>query len=79
MGVELLLEKIYDAIGYDQMGAEIFKNLVIVRITYQVSKLKTTNYLKRYFSINLNEDKIYRYLDKLYKDQKESIQPISKH
>jgi histidyl-tRNA synthetase len=79
MGVELLLEKIYDAIDYDQMGAEIFKNLVIVRITYQVNKLKTTNYLKRYFSINLNEDKIYRYLDKPYKDQKESIQPISKH
>jgi hypothetical protein len=25
MGVRLLLEKIYDEIGYDQMGAEIFK------------------------------------------------------
>ena len=77
MGVRLLLEKIYDEIGYDQMGAEIFKNLVIVRITHPVSKLKTTKYLKRYFSINLNEDKIYRYLDRLYKDQKELIQQIS--
>lgn len=77
MGVRLLLEKIYDEIGYDQIGAEIFKNLVIVRITHPVSKLKTTKYLKRYFSINLNEDKIYRYLDRLYKDQKELIQQIS--
>jgi transposase len=76
-GLDLLLGKMYTDIGFDILDNSIFKYLVIVRISHPVSKLKTTKYLSRYFSISLNEDKIYRYLDKLYSEQKELIQQIS--
>lgn len=76
-GVNLLLGEVYSAIGFDKVESELLKQLVIIRLTHPASKLKTTQYLKRYFSINTNEDKIYRYLDKLYLEQKEVIQQIS--
>ncbi len=76
-GLNLLLGKIYSDVGFDLLDTEIFKYLVIVRISHPASKLKTSQYLNRYFSINLNEDKIYRYLDELYSEQKELIQQIS--
>lgn len=76
-GVNLLLGHIYSAIGFDQVANELLKQLVIIRLTHPASKLKTTQYLKRYFSIDISEDKIYRYLDKLYLEQKEIIQQIS--
>ena len=76
-GLNLLLGKIYSDVGFDLLDTDIFKYLVIVRISHPASKLKTSQYLNRYLSINLNEDKIYRYLDKLYSEQKELIQQIS--
>jgi len=76
-GVTLLLGEVYSAIGFDKVESELLKQLVIGRLTHPASKLKTTQYLKRYFSIDTSEDKIYRYLDKLYHEQKEVIQQIS--
>ena len=76
-GANLLLGEIYSAIGFDKVNSELLKQLVIIRLTHPASKLKTTQYLKRYFSIDTSEDKIYRYLDKLYFEQKEVIQQIS--
>ncbi len=76
-GVELLLGKIYSEIGFQQINSQLFKCLVIIRLSHPASKLKTTEYLKRYFSVDINEDKIYRYLDKIYNNQKELIQQIS--
>jgi len=77
IGLELLLGKIFDDIGFNQIKDSVFKQLVIQRIAFPRSKLKTVEYLKRYQHIDWSEDKIYRYLDKLYKDQKELIQQIS--
>jgi transposase len=76
-GVNLLLGEVYSAIGFDKIESELLKQLVIIRLTHPASKLKTTQYLKRYFSIVTSEDKIYRYLDKLYHEEKEAIQQIS--
>ena len=76
-GISLLLGKIYSEIGFDDLNSELLKQLVLVRLSHPVSKLKTTQYLKRYFSLDINEDKIYRYLDKLYNNQKDTLQQIS--
>ncbi len=76
-GVELLLGKLYSEVGFDQVDSELFRYLVIVRLSHPASKLKTAEYLGRYFSVDINEDKIYRYMDKLYEEQKELIQQIS--
>jgi len=79
VGLDLLLGKLFDEIGFNKINEAIFKQLVIYRIAYPKSKLKTTEYLNRLAKISWNEDKIYRYLDKLYLKQKEQIQQISYH
>jgi len=79
IGTELLLGQIYDEIGFNQIDDAIFKYLVFARLVYPVSKLKTSDYLTKYKGINIPVQQIYRYLDKLYKEQKELIQQISYH
>ena len=77
IGLELILGRLFDEIGFNAIKSEIFRQLTIYRIAFPRSKLKTTEYLRRYAHIDWNEDKIYRYLDKLYDEQKEQIQQIS--
>jgi len=76
-GVDLVLGKIFDEIGFNQIEDELFKDLVLYRLVYPKSKLKTTEYLYRYAQKSYSEDDIYRYLDKLYDTEKEQIQQIS--
>ncbi len=76
-GTELLLNKLYNEIGFDQIGNELFKRLVFARIIYPASKLKTTDLLSKYQDITLNVQKFYRYLDELYNNDKEKVQQIS--
>ena len=77
IGFDLVLGGILDEIGFNQIHDEIFKQLVLCRISYPRSKLKTTEYLYRYKQISWTEDQVYRYLDKLYNTQKEKVQKIS--
>ena len=76
-GIELLLGKIFDEIGFNTIKDELFRKLVLARLCYPLSKLKTTEYLSRYEGYSTTEDKIYRYLDKLHATQKRSVQQIS--
>lgn len=77
VGLELLLGRLFDEIGFNKIEDEIFKQLVIYRIAFPKSKLKTTEYLYRYRHIDWSEDQVYLYLDKLYHTQKEKVQQIS--
>lgn len=77
VGIRLVLGKIFDEIGFDQIEDELFKDLVLYRLVYPKSKLKTTEYLFRYEQKEYSEDEIYRYLDKLNDTQKETVQNIS--
>lgn len=77
VGIELTLGKIFDEIGFNQIGDPLFKYLVLYRLVYPRSKLKTTEYLYRYAQKSYSEDDIYRYMDKLYNTQKELVQQIS--
>lgn len=76
-GGELLLGKIFDEIGFNEIQDELFKKLVIARLCFPASKLRTTDYLRQYQSYLVDEDKVYRYLDKLHNTQKEWVQQIS--
>ncbi len=69
-GTALLLGKIFDEIGFSAIKDELFKKLVLARICYPVSKLKTVDYLRRYEDYSTSEDLIYLYLDKLYSTHK---------
>lgn len=76
-GVHMLLGRIYTEIGFDTVCNDLLKQLVLVRLSHPSSKLKTTQYLHRYFTVDIKEDRIYRYLDKIYSDYKETLQQIS--
>lgn len=77
IGIELVLGKLFDEIGFNQIQDELFRDLVLYRLVYPKSKLKTTEYLYRYQQKTYSEDDIYRYMDRLYDSQKEKIQQIS--
>lgn len=77
VGYDLLLGKIFDQIGFNAIKNPFFKELVLARLAFPKSKLKTTEFLYRYKQIEWNEDQLYRYLDKLHYSQKELVQQIS--
>lgn len=76
-GPELLLGKLFDEIGFSAIQDKLFRYLVITRLSYPVSKLKTIDYLYKYKGIVIEKDQVYRYLDKLYNKHKEQVQQIS--
>ena len=77
VGTELLLGKIFDDIGFDSLDDILFRQLVLSRVTYPVSKLKTSDYLGKYHELDYPVQQIYRYMDKLHSTQKELVQQIS--
>jgi transposase len=77
VGPELVLGKLFDGIGFNAIKDELFRHLVIARLCYPVSKLKTTDYLYKHKGISIDVELIYRYLDKLHSKQKELVQQIS--
>lgn len=76
-GTSILLGQIFDEIGFNKIPDTLFKQLVIARLSFPVSKLKTTEMLSLYHSVDVDVHHIYRYLDKLHKSQKELVQDIS--
>jgi transposase len=79
LGPELVLGRIFDEIGFNKINDELFRHLVIARLIYPVSKLKTLDYLLKYKGIVYEKDQVYRYLDKLHKEQISQVQQISYH
>lgn len=77
VGYDLLLGRIFDEVGFNRVKDDIFRELVLARVAFPKSKLKTTEYLYRYKQIDWDEDQLYRYLDKLHNSQKELVQQIS--
>lgn len=76
-GIELVLGRLFDNIGFNQIKDSLFRKLVMARLCYPASKLKTTEYLQHYENYSTDKDKIYRYLDKLHNSQKRLVQKIS--
>ena len=76
-GAKLLLDKVYDSIGFNRVDDDILRNLVVARLCQPMSKMATVEYLKSHFDEDVNLSKIYRYLDKLHNTQQEAVQRIS--
>ena len=76
-GTQLILNRIYNRIGFNELNDEILRHLVIARLTQPLSKAGTVEYLKSHFDEDIHLDKIYRYMDKLYNTQQEQVQKIS--
>ena len=76
-GTQLLLNQVYDCIGFNQIPDEILRHLVIARVSQPRSKLATVDYLRSYYDEDVDLNHIYRYMDKLYNTQMELAQQIS--
>jgi len=77
VGPEIIFGRIYDKIGFGQVDADMFRHLVIARLAFPLSKLKTVEYLYRYQGVNLDVDAVYRFLDKLNIQLKQQIEQIA--
>ena len=64
-GADLLLDHVFDSVGFNKIEDAVFRQLVKARLSYPASKAATVEYLKNHFDEDLNLSKIYRYLDKL--------------
>lgn len=78
IGSELILGKIYDKIGFPESGCpDYFKSLVLCRLVYPGSKLKTVEYFRWHLNIDISVYTIYRFLDELNSKLKSQIEQIS--
>lgn len=77
VGPEIIFGKIYDGIGFNEINEDLFRHLVIARLAFPLSKLKTIEYLYRFQGIKLDIDAVYRFLDKLNDRLKVQVEQIS--
>lgn len=78
IGPRLILGKIYEKMGFPDDGScNYFKNLVLCRLVYPGSKLKTVGYFKLHLNIDVSVYTIYRFLDELNYRIKPDIEQIS--
>lgn len=77
VGTQLLLGKIFDDIGFNAVEDDLFRRLVLSRLVYPASKMKTSDFLDRYRGLDYPVQQIYRYMDKFHSERKELVQQIS--
>ena len=77
VGPELVFGKIYDSIGFNAIEEDLFRHLVISRLAFPLSKLKTIDYLYRFQGLSINISTVYRFLDKLTDELKEQVEQIA--
>lgn len=77
IGPELIFGTLFDRIGFNVIPDRLFRDIVIARLAYPTSKLKTIDYLYRYRGIHQDLDSLYRFLDKLHHSYKDQIEKIS--
>lgn len=76
-GADLILDRVFDNVGFNRIDDEIFRKLVKARLSYPASKAATVEYLKNHFDEDVSLSKTYRYLDKLSDSQHRIVQDIS--
>jgi transposase len=77
IGPELIFGKVYEHIGFGALKEDMFRHLVISRLAFPLSKLKTVDYLFRYQRTVLDIDAVYRFHDKLNSKLKDQVEQIA--
>jgi transposase len=77
VGPEIIFGKIYDHIGFKAIKEELFRHLVIARLAFPLSKLKTIDYVYRFQGVMLDIDAVYRFLDKLNTKLQSQVEQIA--
>ena len=58
-GCDLILDRIFDRIGFNRIDDEVFRKLVKFRLAYSTSKAAMVEYLKNHFDEDVDLSKIY--------------------
>lgn len=77
VGPEIIFGRIYDTIGFNVIDRNLFRHLVICRLSFPSSKLKTVEYLYRYQGVCVNVNSVYRFLDELSGELKNQVEQIA--
>lgn len=77
IGPELIFGTLFDRIGFNAVPSELFRHIVIARLAFPTSKLKTADYLYRYRGITVSAQTIYRFLDHLQRTSKNRVEHIA--
>lgn len=78
IGSELILGKIYQLFQFPDDGScNYFRNLVLCRLVYPGSKLKTVEYFRQHLNTEVSVHTIYRYLDELNSKLKPEIERLT--
>jgi len=78
VGSELILGKIYQKFNFPDDGCcNYFRNLVLCRLVYPGSKLKTVDYFRQHLNTDVSVHTIYRFLDELNANQKPQIEQLT--
>ncbi len=77
IGPELVFGALFDRIGFNIISDQLFRDLVMARLAYPTSKLKTVDYLYRYRGIRVDIDTVYRFLDKLQSSYKDKVEKVA--
>lgn len=77
LGPEMILGRLFEQIGFNSIEGDLFRYLVISRLIYPVSKLKTIDYLHKYKGVSISVNDIYRFMDKLHSSEMDKVKRIS--
>lgn len=77
IGPELILGTLFDRIGFNVIKEDLFRHIVVARLAYPTSKLKTVDYLYRYQGVKADIDSVYRFLDALNDRYKDTVERIA--
>lgn len=77
VGPELILGTIFDKIGFGAIPDKLFKEIVLARLVYPTSKLKTAQYLLQHCGKDIDVHRIYRFLDRLNSRYQEQVETIA--
>lgn len=77
IGPELIFGNLFNQIGFNVIKDNLFRHMVVARLAYPTSKLKTVDYLYRYRGIQMQVATVYRFLDKLRDKHKETVERIA--
>jgi len=77
VGPELIFGRLFDEIGFDAIPEPLLRDIVIARLVYPTSKLKTVDYLYRYRGKTVSAQSIYRFLDRLNERYSRQAQEVA--
>lgn len=76
IGPELVIGKMFDKVGLNQIQEPLFRHLVLCRIVHPGSKLKTVDYMQRYHSKTISMMQVYRFLDQFSAQSQQKAESI---